>query len=58
MMGAVFNVETFVAGCQTALGDSQPILAERSMWTQPDYTEAPYDDTKVVGRGGIRDSRV
>jgi predicted metal-dependent enzyme (double-stranded beta helix superfamily) len=33
------------------------IGAERSMWTQPDYIEEPYDDTKVVGRGGIRDSR-
>jgi predicted metal-dependent enzyme (double-stranded beta helix superfamily) len=31
--------------------------AERSMWTQPGYDEQPYDDTKVVGRGGIRDAR-
>jgi len=27
---------------------------ERSMWTRPGYEEQPYDDTKVVGRGGIR----
>lgn len=33
------------------------IGAERSMWTKPDFTEMPYDDTKVVGRGGIRDAR-
>jgi predicted metal-dependent enzyme (double-stranded beta helix superfamily) len=26
----------------------------RSMWTVPGYEEQPYDDTKVVGPGGIR----
>jgi predicted metal-dependent enzyme (double-stranded beta helix superfamily) len=31
--------------------------AERSMWTQPDFDEQPYDDKKVVGGGGIRDAR-
>jgi predicted metal-dependent enzyme (double-stranded beta helix superfamily) len=31
--------------------------AERSMWTKPDFEEQPYDDTKVVGRGGIRGAR-
>lgn len=31
--------------------------AERSMWTQPGYDEQPYDDTKVIGRGGFRDAR-
>lgn len=30
------------------------ISAERSMWTRPGYDEQPYDDTKVLGRGGIR----
>lgn len=30
------------------------IAAERSMWTGPGYDEQPYDDTKVLGRGGIR----
>jgi predicted metal-dependent enzyme (double-stranded beta helix superfamily) len=30
--------------------------AERSMWTRPGYEEQPYDDTKVVGRGGIREA--
>jgi predicted metal-dependent enzyme (double-stranded beta helix superfamily) len=33
------------------------IGAERSMWTRPNYDEEPYDETKVVGRGGFRDSR-
>ncbi len=31
--------------------------AERSMWTKPDLEEQPYDDTKVVGSGGIRGAR-
>ena len=30
------------------------VAAERSMWTQPGYTEQPYNDTKVIGTGGIR----
>jgi predicted metal-dependent enzyme (double-stranded beta helix superfamily) len=30
---------------------------DRSMWTDPDHEEQPYDDTKVVGRGGIRGVR-
>ena len=34
------------------------LVAEaRSMWTRPDFEEQPYDDTKVVGRGGIRGAR-
>jgi predicted metal-dependent enzyme (double-stranded beta helix superfamily) len=33
------------------------IAAERSMWTQPDLDEQPYDDTRVIGGGGIRDLR-
>ncbi len=33
------------------------ISAERSMWTRPGYDEQPYDDTKVIGRGGFKDSR-
>jgi predicted metal-dependent enzyme (double-stranded beta helix superfamily) len=33
------------------------VAAERSMWTLPSYDEQPYDDTKVVGRGGIRPAR-
>jgi predicted metal-dependent enzyme (double-stranded beta helix superfamily) len=33
------------------------IGAERSMWTRPGYDELPYDDTKVVGAGGFKDSR-
>ena len=33
------------------------IGADRSMWTQPGYNEEPYDDAKVVGRGGFRESR-
>jgi predicted metal-dependent enzyme (double-stranded beta helix superfamily) len=33
------------------------IGAERSMWTRPGFNEQPYDDTKVVGRGGIKDLR-
>jgi predicted metal-dependent enzyme (double-stranded beta helix superfamily) len=28
--------------------------AARSMWTRPDYEEQPYDDTRVIGPGGIR----
>jgi predicted metal-dependent enzyme (double-stranded beta helix superfamily) len=31
--------------------------AERSMWTGTGYDEEPYDDTKVVGPGGIKDLR-
>jgi predicted metal-dependent enzyme (double-stranded beta helix superfamily) len=31
--------------------------AERSMWTRPGHDEQPYDDTKVIGRGGFRDAR-
>lgn len=30
------------------------VAAERSMWTKPGFTEAPYDDKKVVGGAGIR----
>lgn len=30
--------------------------AERSMWTQPDFDEQPYDDKKVIGRSGFRDA--
>ena len=30
------------------------VAAERSMWTDPDFTEQPYDDKKVVGGRGIR----
>jgi hypothetical protein len=30
------------------------LAASRSMWTRPDLTEEPYDDTKVLGAGGIR----
>jgi predicted metal-dependent enzyme (double-stranded beta helix superfamily) len=33
------------------------IGADRSMWTRPGYDEQTYDDTKVVGPGGFRDSR-
>jgi predicted metal-dependent enzyme (double-stranded beta helix superfamily) len=33
------------------------IGAERSMWTGASYDEQPYDDSQVVGRGGIRDAR-
>jgi len=33
------------------------IGAERSMWTGPEHVEQPYDDTKVVGRGGFKDLR-
>jgi predicted metal-dependent enzyme (double-stranded beta helix superfamily) len=33
------------------------IGAERSMWTGLGYKEEPYDDTRVVGQGGFRDSR-
>jgi predicted metal-dependent enzyme (double-stranded beta helix superfamily) len=33
------------------------IGAERSMWTRPGYNEQPYDDTKVVGRGGFKGAR-
>jgi predicted metal-dependent enzyme (double-stranded beta helix superfamily) len=33
------------------------IGAERSMWTGSGYEEEPYDDAKVVGRGGFRESR-
>jgi predicted metal-dependent enzyme (double-stranded beta helix superfamily) len=33
------------------------IGTKRSMWTQPGYNEQPYDDAKVVGRGGFRDER-
>jgi predicted metal-dependent enzyme (double-stranded beta helix superfamily) len=29
---------------------------QRSMWTEPGYVEQPYDETKVVGRGGFRQS--
>jgi predicted metal-dependent enzyme (double-stranded beta helix superfamily) len=32
------------------------IGAARSMWTRPGYDEQPYVDTKVIGRGGIRDA--
>ena len=28
--------------------------ARRSMWTEPGCVEQPYDETKVVGRGGFR----
>lgn len=31
--------------------------AERSMWTGESYDEQPYDETKVIGRGGVKDSR-
>lgn len=30
------------------------VAAERSMWTVPDFEEQPYDETKVLGAGGIR----
>ena len=30
---------------------------ERSMWTQPDFDEQPYDDKQVLGGSGIRDAR-
>ena len=33
------------------------IGADRSMWTGPDYDEQRYDDTKVIGPGGFKDSR-
>ena len=33
------------------------VAAERSMWTRPDFDEQPYDDTKVLSGGGIRDPR-
>lgn len=31
-------------------GDLVGAAAERSMWTMPDFVEAPYDDVAVVGR--------
>ena len=30
------------------------VAAERSMWVEPDFIEAPYDAKKVVGGRGIR----
>jgi predicted metal-dependent enzyme (double-stranded beta helix superfamily) len=30
------------------------VAAERSMWTRPGYEEQPYDETTVLGPGGIR----
>lgn len=30
------------------------VAAERSMWTGPELEERPYDDTKVLGAGGMR----
>jgi predicted metal-dependent enzyme (double-stranded beta helix superfamily) len=31
------------------------VAAERSMWTEPGWQEQPYEDTKVLGPGGMRD---
>ncbi len=35
-------------------GDLVGARAERSMWVDPDFTEQPYDDNKVIGPGGFR----